>query len=506
MSHLDSRLGARRAAALIAGGALIAGTAAAIAPAPAQAHTNNPEIDSAIHWLDSRLGDDDLFTYPDPWAGGAPTTDVSTTIDAGLSVVEVGGDAGVLDRIVSGVEAALPDYLADAPGRYGRAAHFFQEAGEDATDAAGIDLIGWLEDAIDDETGQIGEATVADSYAYVWIVRALEAADSADTDVATQALIDARCEGGGWGYEYEGCNSDADATSWAIVTLADQAGDPAIDAEIEAGLAYLETVQNEDGGYGAFGSNANTTGLVASAYAAVGEDEAATAAADWVRSHQLTGAACDGQARGEGGAIAYGDASLADALEFGIGDASGEWILATAQAFPALHYASDTTPGRGLGLRVPRFAQLGKTVTVEAQRIEPGQRACLVLAGQQIPLVGDGGTQDVELDAPATDKLYRVALHVAGSSVFSPVDVLGPQKLKLTYKKVVKRGSKLKIRVERLAAYESVTVKIGKKKLTGEANRIGLFSVQQKIGRKGGKITVRGEYANRKATGKFRVR
>lgn len=493
----------RRTAAVLAGGALVAGTFATLAPAPAaQAETGDPAVDAAVSWLDAQLGEDDLFTYPDPYDDFQPTTDVSTTIDAGLSIAEVGGDQAVLDRIVSGLQAVQDDFLGESAGRYGKLAHFYQEAGVDATA-----LVDWLEEAIDDETGLVGSETKASAYAHPFIVRALDRAASSDTAVATSALVDAQCPDAGWGYWSGGdCFAGVDATAWALVTLVEQAGDPQVDAAVASGLTWLLSQQNEDGSFeGYAGPDSNATGLAATALSVAGDDAAATAAADWVRGRQLTGATCDLEAAGDGGAIAYTDTSLTDAVEFGIGDASGEWILATAQAFPALQLA---TPAAGsLAVTGPQFARPGAKVNVTVDGIAPGARACATLGSASADFVGTDVSQAALLTLPKASRRYPATLRVAGETATTQIHALGKKRLGLRYKKNVKRGAKQVVTVGRLAPGEKVAVKVGKKVVRGKANRQGRFVVRVKMTRKGLKgIKVRGHYADRKAAGKFRVR
>lgn len=135
---------------------------------------------------------------------------------------------------------------------------------------------------------------------------------------------------------------DPDSTAMAVQALlaADRAGAGGAAAAAAAGVAWLRSVQRDDGSVGGSGPtaapNTNSTGLAGEALAAGGDQEAADRAADWVAAHELT-AGNAGAASASVGAIAYNDDSLADARANGISDVTADqWRRATAQAVLAL--------------------------------------------------------------------------------------------------------------------------------------------------------------------------
>jgi hypothetical protein len=173
--------------------------------------------------------------------------------------------------------------------------------------------------------------------------------------VAVDFLIEQQCAAGGFrlspdmfGTPSAACDDspdavlDPDSTAMAVQALlaADQAGASGAAAAAAKGVAWLRSVQHDDGSVGGSGPtaapNTNSTGLAGEALAAGGDQAAADKAADWVAAHELT-AGNAGAAGDSVGAIAYNDDSLADAQANGITSMSADqWRRATAQAVLAL--------------------------------------------------------------------------------------------------------------------------------------------------------------------------
>ena len=81
--------------------------------------------------------------------------------------------------------------------------------------------------------------------------------------------------------------------------LQDQKADPAVAAALDEATAWLGSQQGPDGSFG----NANSTGIAGWALGVSGNTAAATAAAGWVRAHQLANAgACTTYAAQDDGA------------------------------------------------------------------------------------------------------------------------------------------------------------------------------------------------------------
>jgi hypothetical protein len=161
-------------------------------------------------------------------------------------------------------------------------------------------------------------------------------------------LLEQQCPAGGFRLIYRpsgGCTSDAnadtDATALAVEALLVVDRTPAVDAALRHAVGWLLSIQ--DPATGSFigtgptaAANSNSTGLIAQALRAAGQDAAADRAAGWIRSLQLTTATAPVTAR-DLGAIAYDPATLAGAHADGIGGPIHElWQRTTAQAVLAL--------------------------------------------------------------------------------------------------------------------------------------------------------------------------
>lgn len=94
---------------------------------------------------------------------------------------------------------------------------------------------------------------------------------------AVETLVAAQDAGGGWEWQ-PGFGPDSNTTALAMQALV-AAGEPVTATAVVSGLAYLRSVQQEDGGFaydavGDFGSDANSTAYAVQAIVAAGEDPA----------------------------------------------------------------------------------------------------------------------------------------------------------------------------------------------------------------------------------------
>lgn len=494
-TSIGSRLRSLGAAAL--GGALITAglTAAGPAPSAAAATTPHPAATAAAQWLDGRLEAGLL----DPRAN-----QTGSTIDFALSLLATGAAPATLTEVREGVDGILDEYVGAEPdvakaGPVAKAAHFY--AAVDAEPS--IPLLQRLEDFVDDETGQLG--TVPDVYSQVWAVQALAEAGSDETEAATDFLIAQKCEGGAWGYEWDGCNSDVDATAWTVLALLPQSDDPDVAAAIEDGVDWLLAQQQADGSFGAWGSNSNSTGLAAWALGAAGEQAAAARAAGWIADRQVVALPACGQTSldTEHGAIAFDDTALTDARTHGIGDAEyGQWELAGAQALAALAYLP-ATPATVSG--PSGYVRAGSQVRLTVRGLRAGETACLAGAGTARRITGPG---NLSITLPAGTANRTLRLSRLGGSAQTTVRALGAQRLRLVLAPKVVAGKRVKVTVKGLAVRERVVLTLrGRKVARGTARANGTFVARVAVGPKKGRAVVAatGQFANRKGATAVRV-
>ncbi len=507
---MSTRTLARRSAAMLAGGALAASGLLAVAPAPsAHAAPVNAQAEAAAAWLADQLDANGRFT--------TGFDAVGSTIDFGFSLQATDPASATLPTLTDGVEEVLATYIGSgqtfSASRLAKASAFLLERGRDLSDVDGANLLADLEAAVDDTTGQLG--AFPDTYGQVWAVQVLDALGRPDAPEATAALIAQDCDDtGAWGYSFDGvCNSEVDATAYAILALLPQAGDTDVDAAIADGVAWLKSQQRADGGFGNWGVNengttseANGTGLAAWALGEAGETDEAEAAATWVADHQVVDVpACGGPVPGETGAIAYDDSNTTMAIADGITPADrGTWVFAGAQALAGLAHLPELPATTGTVSGPAGYVRAGSTATIKVAGLRPGQTACLSGVGARQWVVG-AGTATVTL--PAGTRNHSVTLSHAGGSTTTTVKALGATKLKVKNPARVKAKGRLKVKVTGLAPGETVTVTVGKKRKTAKAGAGGKAVVKVKVAKKKGKTKVKavGQFADRKGKATVRV-
>lgn len=515
-----SSITARRAAAVLAGGTLVASGLGLVAPAPAaQAAPSNPESVAAAAWLGDQLNANNVFEYLD--YQGNLSVDIGTTLDFGLSLVETDADPATLAAVKSGIDAALASYVGASgnEGRVAKAAAFYEALGQDVSaPIGGVDLLDRLEGSVDEATGKLG--SFGDTYAQAWAVKVLRANNSSKADVATEYLIDElRCDGAGWGYEFGGeCVSAVDGTSYVLLALLPQQNDLDVAPAIDAAIGWLEDQQRADGGFGDWGMNtsgttseANGTGLAAWALGEAGETEPAQDAARWVADHQVgfLPSTCGATPLStETGAIAYDDANIKDGLTDGI-EAEDQltWVLASAQSLAGLKYLS-AAPASTPKVTAPTgFVRAGSTITARVTGIRGGQVVCVGGFGVRARLVG---SDSAALTLPAATGNRVITLTHATGTTQTTVKALAAKVLRPVLARTsVARGGTQTVAVSGLAAGETVTVVYRNKVVrTGKATSKGAYRVSFPVGRVTGTKTVlvRGEFPTRRGSATFRVR
>jgi hypothetical protein len=299
---------------------------------------------------------------------GTAYADAGLTADAVLALDAAGTGQTEAARATTWLEDNQASYTGGggAEAYAGATAKLLNVAGAqgvDPTDFGGVDLVDVLL-GLEQPTGQFKDRTaysdysntIGQSLAITGLVGA--GLQPADTDKAVDFLLAQQCSDGGFRISFgtSPCVSDNDATSYAVQALvaaellaapsanakakakaavAPAAAPATIDAAIAAALAYLKTQVGSDGGVkggsGAPSANANSTGLVAQALAAVGEDPSATSA--WLTAHSYDCA----QPTALRGGFAYDDAALAATVKAGAkATVSDQDVRASTQALLGL--------------------------------------------------------------------------------------------------------------------------------------------------------------------------
>lgn len=256
-------------------------------PADDDAETSQPSADgtdttagpagdpaeAAAAYLVGRLEDGSHF----------PDDEGSLTVDGLLALTAVGGHDAEVATMAGWLAEQAPTYTEGNGPAAGNLAVAASAAGEDPTDFGGVDLVDSITAAID-ESGQCGE--LAGAYTQSLCVLGLVRAEAEVPQPAVDNLVSLQdAETGSFGYDNEGeYVADLDSTALAVSALSgvlDQDG--AVDAVVAA-RDYLTGELAGDGSWPGF-SPVNTTGLVASALAALGED--VQPSVDWLESVQL---------------------------------------------------------------------------------------------------------------------------------------------------------------------------------------------------------------------------
>jgi squalene cyclase len=227
----------------------------------------------ALEFLKTQQNDDGGFSN-----GFAPESDLPTTADAVIAAALAGVDP--LELVTNSeatpltfIESAVESGGVTDAGPLAKVLLAAAAAGQDVSAFAGHDLVAELL-ATQSEEGIFGNGAFDHCLAMV----ALQNIGADLPDATLEALLTAQLEDGGWGF-MAGMPSDTNTTGLCLQALALADADDAV----EAGLAYAQAIQNEDGGWpyqnpSEYGtdSDTNSTALVLQALIALGEDPA-----DW---------------------------------------------------------------------------------------------------------------------------------------------------------------------------------------------------------------------------------
>lgn len=273
------------------------------------------------------------------WAVGKLTEGTHASADHGLTADIVMGLAAT--GTAGDTAARATDWLAEHAGDYinrgnpdavnagGTAKLALVAAIEhrDLSDFGGHDLTGLLLDRVQD-TGRFSDAgpsgDMSNQFTQSLGVLALERTAQGAPESTVEFLASTRCADGGYPLSLrrnpDRCTSDTDSTGMAVQALL-AAGRT---ADAEPGLDWLESQQQENGGWGynaASAANSNSTALAVQALIGGGRDAAAERGTSWLRGVQVGCSA----AEGDRGAVGYME-PVADGMA----------LRATAQVIPAL--------------------------------------------------------------------------------------------------------------------------------------------------------------------------
>jgi prenyltransferase beta subunit len=143
-----------------------------------------------------------------------------------------------------------------------------------------VDLVAVVEDYYQPASGQYGGGSTWDQ---AFAILGLRAAHQHVPALAVHLLIDIAADGGGWGFSANASAADVDSTGLALQALR-AVGIALDDTTVQAGLDFLRSVQNEDGGFPGYSGDTDpaSTGLAVQGLAAYGQDPRSLAWTTWI--------------------------------------------------------------------------------------------------------------------------------------------------------------------------------------------------------------------------------
>lgn len=242
----------RSAAALVAGFALFSSPLAVQADGPSDAVARGARYVAATQQPDGGFGG---------FGDGQTFDAVFALRSAGIdpNQVRTGGNSPA-DFLQAGAARQLQ------PASAAKAALAARALNLDPRSVNGTDLLAVVSGAYDPATGRYAP----DDFSHSVAVLGLTCNGSDVPNGAVSALRASQLGDGAWGFDGQG---DPDTTAIALQALL-AAGVPAGDAGLQAALAYLESIQAPDGGWGFTPSESNTssTAYVVQALIAAGLD------------------------------------------------------------------------------------------------------------------------------------------------------------------------------------------------------------------------------------------
>jgi len=239
-------------------------------PALAQDEDNSVR---AVTFLVTMQNEDGGFTN-----GFAPESDISTTADVIVALAVAGEETGELftaeiENAFEFLSEQIPEGNLAGAGQLAKIITAVIATGEDPTAFGEFDLVGDLS-AMTADDGVFGIGP----FDHCLAVIAFQNAGLELPEGTVEAVVDSQADDGGWGFMPDQA-SDTNTTGLCLQALALTEESDAV----EAGLAYLEAIQNEDGGWpyqnpNDFGTDSDTssTALIVQALIANEED-----LADW---------------------------------------------------------------------------------------------------------------------------------------------------------------------------------------------------------------------------------
>ncbi|NIM95219.1 MAG: hypothetical protein GTO18_16095 [Anaerolineales bacterium] len=230
------------------------------------------DLDAAIRWLEQQQQEDGGFSN-----GFAPESDIGTTADAVLVMVQAGSDPANLEK--SGYSPL--DFLAkrvyagevESPGVIAKVILAVNAVGIDPREFGGADLVEVLLGEYDVSTGFFGMGPFDSALA----ILALEALDEALPEGVIESVLATRYKDGSYSFNADPTitTGDSNTTSFVVQALI-AAGE---EDRIDPSMSYFAAVQNEDNGWtfqkpSEFGeeTDTNSTSLAMQALDAAEED------------------------------------------------------------------------------------------------------------------------------------------------------------------------------------------------------------------------------------------
>ena len=523
----------RRPGALVASLAL-AVSGVALTSSPAQAASPDPRPQAiAADWVAGQLVDG---LMPSQFAG---FPDYGLTIDTGLGLIAAGGHATTVSDISDALAPKVADGYAEADEYSYPANQFVQKgiyAGSVAkslvyANAAGIadpqawsgaDLLADLEGRVSGTAPIVGRIVddssfgdYANVFGQAFAANALAEASSPKAAdalafllkqqcaagyfrlffAADKAATDQTCDGGKAAGESA---ADPDATALVIRLLLPQLDNAAVARAVGKAEGWLLAQQRADGSFIGGTStavpNTNSTGLAGWALGELGDTEAATRAAAWIRGRQADElAGCANGLTPATGAVGYDSAAVTAATKSGItSGAAPQWRRSTAAVVPALHWAP--TGAGDLAATGPLgYLHAGRAVSIRVAGALPGGKFCLTGSGAPVRATVDtDGKATITPTLPAgTANRTLTVTDRDGNADTVVTKVLGTKTLTVAGATRVTRNKTVRITVSGLAAGEAVTLRLrGATVATGKATAAGTFVRIVKVGARLGRAAV----------------
>ncbi len=513
---------ASKIAAYVASGALVvSGTILAVGPAQAVADTDPVGVDTGAQWLTGQLKNgivhNDQYNFDD----------IGLTADIAYGLDAVGGQDAKVAQILDAIEPRAHDewytntyngVTTTYSGSIAKLLVLVQQTGGTPTSFGNHDLVSLLDARVstaspsagrlENVNDDFGDAnTIGQAYA----AHGLDVADASHAASARTFLLEQQCSSGYFRLLFtpdkaaanqscvEGTDEpDTDATAIAILQLKSQSANGYVAAALTKAKSWLAGQQKSDGSFGGGtsteASNANSTGLAAQA---LGGTADSAQAAQWLRSHQVTGYDVCNQLIRQRGAIAYDDSGLAAGRNDGIvKETQDQWRRASAQALAGLSYLpQDPTPSSP-ALSVPSgYLKAGSSQVLTTRGVRSGDRLCLSGPRTAISGTAPGTTWSNKVKLPSSTGTARYAVRdTAGHADVASAKVLGKKTLTLRRSKYqVKRSHVVYITIAGLAPGEIGRIDYrGSIVRRGAASAKGELTAKFRVGRSLGRKTVTG--------------